>query len=89
MIKCFKCGREIREIGELSEVRSLGLALLGTCPGCGARINCQQLWKKRKEIDLTDTEDKQRAPGNRAKKGNTKTPSRPQNSLESVLESHH
>ena len=87
MITCYKCGQIIREIGELSEVHSLGLALMGKCPGCGTRINCQELWKKTKVIDLTGKGTKQRTPGNRSKKTYTRTPKDSKNSLETVLES--
>jgi len=71
MITCYKCGQIIRDIRELTEVRSLGLALMGRCPGCGTRINCQALWKKTQFIDKTR---------------HTITPDDAKNSLETVLE---
>jgi hypothetical protein len=87
LITCYKCGQIIREIGELSEVHSLGLALMGKCPGCGTRINCQELWKKTKYIDKTRPRATRKNQEKQTKKGYVITPKDSKNSLETVLES--
>jgi predicted ATP-dependent serine protease len=85
MITCPKCGQIIREIGELSEVRSLGLALRGKCPSCEAWVFCDELWKKTKTIDKTRVRATTKNQEKRPKKGHTKTSKARENRLETVL----
>ena len=54
IIKCPNCGKEFRNLNELSNIRGLGLALIGECPKCGIKIGCNSLWKvtrRLKEIE--------------------------------------
>lgn len=87
-ITCDSCGQIIREIGELKEVRSLGLALRGRCPNCGGWVWCEQLWKKTKFIDLTHPTATRKAQERQPKPRHASTPILPENRLEAVLESH-
>lgn len=45
MVSCPNCGKVFRHISNLSDVRQLGLALKGACPGCGARVGVNKLWR--------------------------------------------
>src|SRR5450759_2542729 len=42
--ECPKCGKVYTRIQELLNVHNIGLALFGTCPACGARVPCAELW---------------------------------------------
>ena len=50
MVSCPNCGKLFRHVLELSDVRQVGLALKGTCPGCGARIGVNKLWRKTAQV---------------------------------------
>ncbi len=45
-VKCPTCGTLFVKLTELLNVHSLGLALYGTCPKCGACVPCAAIWKK-------------------------------------------
>jgi hypothetical protein len=42
---CPGCGKPFQRLEELKAVHSIGLALFGTCPSCGAHVPCEALWK--------------------------------------------
>jgi hypothetical protein len=50
-IHCPECGMIFRSIGEIDDVRGLGLAMLGTCPRCGESFGCNYLWELTEVID--------------------------------------
>lgn len=70
---CSKCGENIKDITQLKEVGSLGIALRGKCPNCSAWIWAGDLWKKTKEIDRTNP-PKKAAVKNSAKTADSFTP---------------
>lgn len=49
IVKCWHCGSEITALSEVRDVYQLGLALMGSCPHCGAVIGVNSLWRKRYE----------------------------------------
>lgn len=87
MINCQGCGQLIRDISELSEVGSLGLALRGRCPHCGGWVFCQDLWKKTKTIDKTHARRIRKSRKKQPKKRDIQTPEARENRLETVLAS--
>jgi hypothetical protein len=45
-MKCWSCGKEINALSEVKDVHALGLSLQGECPGCGALVSVNSLWRK-------------------------------------------
>lgn len=50
-VVCPGCGRSYRDLNELANVRSLGLALMGTCLKCGARFGVSELFRVTRRLD--------------------------------------
>jgi len=87
LITCKGCGQLVKDISELSEVGSLGLAFRGRCPHCRGWVYCQDLWKKTKTIDKTRTRRIRKNPKKQPKSRDIRTPEARENCLETVLTS--
>jgi len=59
-MNCPDCGKVYRKVTELDDVRSVGLALKGTCVNCGTRFGVNSLWRKTKVIKPAPSPDAQR-----------------------------
>lgn len=51
-MNCPSCGRAYRQVLELKDVQSVGLALKGACRNCGTRFGINGLWRKSGESEL-------------------------------------
>jgi len=57
---CPGCQRQYTHPLELTEIRAVGLALTGQCPGCGTRFGLNATWNCRARFDYqpnTETEN--------------------------------
>ena len=59
-IKCPKCGRRIAAIQDLQDVHSLGLALYGGCPACGAPVPAAELCSLARATERIKANDNKR-----------------------------
>ena len=48
-VVCPTCGTTFRDLAELVNVHSVGLAMYGNCPKDGACVPCEGLWRKVKD----------------------------------------
>lgn len=53
-ITCPKCGKAIRAITELKNIRQMTLCLYGDCPNCGKEIAVNKFWRKTRELDMRE-----------------------------------
>jgi len=53
-ITCQKCGKTVRAITELKNIRQMTLCLYGDCPNCGKEIAVNKFWRKTKEFDMRE-----------------------------------
>jgi len=55
-LRCRTCGKLYHRLAELRDVRTLGLALMATCPACGNRFGAESLWVR---IEVQDEHESQ------------------------------